>query len=38
MKMCTICDNQAKFIEIDGGNYYCPTHILSMYGIEGENE
>jgi hypothetical protein len=38
MELCTICVNPAKFIEIEGGNYYCPTHILSMYGIESEGE
>jgi hypothetical protein len=38
MEICTVCGNPAKFIEIEGGNYYCPTHILSMYGIETEGE
>jgi hypothetical protein len=38
MKVCTVCENQAQFTEIEGGNYYCITHILSMYGIESENE
>lgn len=38
METCTVCDKPAKFIEIEGGNYYCLTHILSMYGIESEAE
>ena len=38
MELCTICAKPAKFIEIEGGNYYCPIHILSMYGIESEGK
>jgi hypothetical protein len=38
MELCTICETPAQFIEIDGGNYYCVTHILSLYGYETEQE
>ena len=33
MTDCTICENPATFIEIDGGNYYCSPCILDMYGF-----
>lgn len=36
MEICNVCENPAKFIEIEGGNYYCATCILSMYGYEVE--
>ena len=36
MELCTVCDKPAKFIEIDGGNYYCAGCILDMYEREGE--
>ena len=31
MELCTVCGNSAKFIEIEGGNYYCAGCILEMY-------
>jgi hypothetical protein len=37
MEECTVCEGVAKFIEIEGGNYYCPSCILDMYG-RGSNE
>jgi len=31
MDICTVCEKTAKFIEIEGGNYYCAKCILDMY-------
>lgn len=36
MELCTVCGNPAKFIEVEGGNYYCASCILDMYGRESE--
>ena len=33
---CTTCQKLAQFIQIEGGNYYCASCILEMYGMENQ--
>lgn len=38
MELCTVCEKPAQYIEIEGGNYYCVTDILGLYGYQTEGE